>query len=73
MEKKLSNVFNFVILGNASVAKGFEFNEKFFKVLRTGWFMTYFFFDKKKAQLENKKFFLKPNDEVARAVTILLN
>lgn len=71
MEKKLKNVFDFVILGNASVSKGDLFSQKFSKVLGTGWYMAYFFFNHEQAKLQSKKFFINPSVDVARKVNFI--
>jgi hypothetical protein len=70
MEKKLDKVFEFVILGNASVSKGDSFKENFSKVLGTGWYMAYFFFNSKEAKIQTKKFFINPSTDIARKANI---
>ena len=67
----MQKVFDFVLLGNASVSKGFNFNDNYLKVLGTGWYMAYFFFNQKNANLESKRFFIKPSSDVARKVKLL--
>lgn len=72
MEKKLQNLFNYVILGNASVSKGDTFKQNYSKFIGTGWYMAYFFFNQKEAKTQSKKFFINPSAEIARKVYINL-
>lgn len=74
VKKKLQQVFNAIILGNSSVSKGYgEFNSNYLKVLGTGWYMAYFFFNKKKANIQNIKFSINPNFKVAQKIWTILD
>lgn len=69
----MQNLFDFVILGNASIAQGYTYKHKYLKILGSGYYMAYFFFNRKRAHLVNKKFNIKPDFETARAVWNLLD
>jgi hypothetical protein len=74
LKKKLQKVFNMVILGNASVSKGHgEFNSKYSKILGTGWYFAYFFFNKKKANIQSIKFTINPNYDIAKILWNMLD
>jgi len=73
MRKRMKHLNGFIILGNASVSRGFVEQNEFFKFFKTGYYMTYFFFNKKSAYRESKKFTLKNNPELNRAVWNLLD
>lgn len=69
----MKNVYNNVIIANASVSKGFEMGNSYFRNLVIGYYMAYFFFNKKKAIQQSKIFFINPNAEAARRVWNLLD
>jgi hypothetical protein len=73
MKKKLRNLISFVILSNASVSKGFAYENKIIKFFGTGYYMAYYFFNKKNASLESKRFVLKGDNELNRAVWNLMD
>ena len=73
MKTKLQGLFDFVILGNASVSRGFTFDNNYLKFLGTGYYMAYFFFNQRKAALESKKFAIKAEFELTRRVWNLLD
>jgi hypothetical protein len=73
MKKKMRNLINFVIMSNASVSKGFAYENKIMKFFGTGYYMAYYFFNKKHASLESKRFILKGDNELNRAVWNLLD
>jgi hormone-sensitive lipase len=73
MRKKIQNLTSFVTLGNASIYKGFSFENKYMKYIGTGYYMAYFFFNRKRAHLDSKKFSLKPEFELSRKVWNLLD
>ncbi len=60
-------------MGYASVNRGFVEKNRFFKFIKTGMFMTYFFFNDKNAKTESKKFCLKNDPTLNRAVWNLLD
>ena len=68
MNKKLQHLFDYVILGNASISKGDKFQENYSKFIGTGWYMAYFFFNKKEAIIQSRKLFINPSAEIARKV-----
>src|SRR5690242_19929928 len=73
MKKKMRNLISFVILSNASVSKGFAYENKIIKFFGTGYYMAYYFFNKKNASLESKRFVLKGDNELNRAVWNLMD
>jgi hypothetical protein len=73
MKKKMRNLISFVILSNASVSKGFAYENKIVKFFGTGYYMAYYFFNKKNASLESKRFVLKGDNELNRAVWNLMD
>jgi hormone-sensitive lipase len=74
LKKKLQKVFDMIILGNASVSKGHgEFNSKYSKILGTGWYFAYFFFNKKKANIQSIKFSINPNYDIAKVLWNMLD
>jgi hypothetical protein len=74
LKKKLQNVYDMVILGNASMSKGHnEFSGKFSKILGTGWYFAYFFFNKKQANIQSIKFAINPDYEVAQKIWNMLD
>ena len=73
MRKRIKNLNGFIILGNASVSRGYVEQNEFFKFFKTGYYMTYYFFNKKSAYRESKKFNLQNNPELNRAVWNLLD
>lgn len=60
-------------VSNAAVYTGFKFREKFFKVLGTGYFLAYFFFNTKHAEIQSKRFSVNPKFEIAHRVWNLLD
>ena len=73
MNKKLQHLFDYFILGNASISKGDKFQENYSKFIGTGWYMAYFFFNKKEAIIQSKKLFINPSAEIARKVINILS
>jgi len=74
LNKKLQQVFDMIILGNASVSKGHnEFDSKYLRILGSGWYMAYFFFNKKKANIQSIKFAINPNFEIAHKIWNMLD
>ncbi len=69
----MKHLNGFIILGNASVSRGFVEHNEFLKFIKTGYYMTYYFFNKKSAYRESKKFTLENNPELNRAVWNLLD
>lgn len=68
----MKNVIDNVVLANASVSKGFEWVESL-RYFGIGIYMAYFYFNKRKAILQWKKFFINPNAEAARTVWNLMD
>jgi hormone-sensitive lipase len=68
LKPKLQKLFDFVVLGYASVFKGDTYDNKYMKFMLTGYFMTYFFFNRKRAMMESKRFSLRPKFETSRMV-----
>src|SRR5690606_23911426 len=62
IKKKLQQVFNMVILGNASMSKGHDVfkNHNYLQMLGSGWYFAYFFFNKKQASIQSIKFAINP-------------
>lgn len=60
-------------MGQAAVSSGFKYKNDLFKVIGTGYFMAYYFFMSKNAQLEVKRFSINPTFEVAHTVWNLLD
>jgi hormone-sensitive lipase len=73
MRKKIQKFISLIIMGNASVHKGFSFENNYMKFIGTGYYIAYFFFNRKRALLESKKFALKPQLELSRKVWHLLD
>lgn len=73
MKVKLDGLFNFVKLGNASISRGFTFENNYLKFIGTGYYMAYFFFNQSKADLESKKFAIRAEFELTRRVWNLLD
>ena len=74
LKKKLQQVFDMIILGNASVSKGHnQFDSKYLKILGSGWYMAYFFFNKKQASIQSIKFSINPNFDVAHKIWNMLD
>jgi hypothetical protein len=72
VSKKVKLVHNHVIIANAAVSKGYQLTDKFLRGLGIGWYLTYYFFNQTKANLQCKQFFISPKPEVAREVWNLL-
>ncbi len=68
MKRKMEEVFNFVILGNAAVSKGYEFHSEYLKILGTSFYFAYYYFHSSKAKIQCQKYSLHPNFEVAKKV-----
>lgn len=60
-------------LTNAALSKGLNYKPTYLKVIGTGYYMAYFFFNKKKAQLQNKRFNVNPRFEIAHKAWNLLD
>jgi hypothetical protein len=74
IKKKLQNVFNMITLGSASISKGFDqFSNKYSQIIGSGWYFAYFFFNKKQASIQNIKFSLNPNYDVAQTIWNMLD
>lgn len=74
IKKKLQHVFNMVILGNASLSKGFDaFKSNYLQIIGSGWYFAYFFFNKKQASIQSLKFSINPNFEVANKIWNMLD
>jgi hypothetical protein len=73
MKKKMRGLLSFVILSNASVSKGFMYENRIIKFFGTGYYMAYYFFNKKNASLESKRFVLRGDNELNRAVWNLMD
>jgi hypothetical protein len=74
MKEKLNKLFNFIMLANSSVSRGYTFSQNnYLKFLGTGYYMAYFFFNKKKAKIESKKFAIKAEFELCRQVWNLMD
>ena len=67
-------MLEFVVLGNASVSKAFtNFTATPMKVLGTGWFMAYYFFNKKQSKIQAMKFSNKPDFEIQKMIWNLMD
>lgn len=74
MQKQLQKVFDGVSLGYASVSKVYkDFNSNFMRKANTGLYMAYYFFNKKKALTESKKFLMKPEGVVSQTIWNMLD
>lgn len=73
MRAKIQKIFDMIILGSAFVSKGHEIEEGLLRTLGTGMYMTHFFFSKKDAKRQAKKFNTEPKLEVAKQVWSLLD
>jgi len=63
-----------VILGNASVSKGFTgFSATPMKIIGTGWYMAYYFFNKKRAKTQSLKFSINPDLEINKTIWNLMD
>ncbi len=69
VKKQLQKVFDVVNLGYASVSKSFsEYNNDIMRTATTGFYMAYYFFNKKKAQTQSKKFLMNPDSTVSQTI-----
>ena len=50
------------------MSKGYQFTDRFIRGLGIGWYLTYYFFNQRKAILQCKEFFISPKAEIARKV-----
>jgi len=73
MKKKLTNLFETVSIGNASIIEGNNINNEIFKFIGTGYFFAFYFFNKKQAVKDTKKSFLNSNFDLSRKVWNLLD
>lgn len=73
MRLKIKRIFDMLILGSAFVSKGNEIEEGLLRTLGTGYFMSYFFFSKKRAEKQAKIFNTSPKLSVAKQVWSLLD
>jgi hypothetical protein len=73
MKKKLSKLFENVSIGNASIFEGENYNNQIFKFFGTGYFLAFYFFNKKQAVKDTKKSFLYSNFELSRKFWNLLD
>ena len=60
-------------LSNAAVSSGFKFAPNYLKVLGTGYYMAYYFFNSKSAAREVKNFAVNPKFDVAHRMWNLLD
>lgn len=73
MRKKIQKFISLITMGNASIHKGFSFENNYLKFIGTGYYIAYFFFNRQRALLESKRFSLKPQLELSRKVWHLLD
>jgi hormone-sensitive lipase len=73
MKKKLQNLLDLIVLGNASISKANNFNNKYLKFFGAGYYMAYYFFNKKFASIQSKRFSVRPETELSRMVWNLLD
>ena len=73
MKKKIQQLFEFVSIGNASISEGYQINNEILKLLGTGYFFAFYFFNKKQAVKDTKKSFLTSNFDLSRKVWNLLD
>ncbi len=73
IKKKLQSLFDLICVSNAAVSSGYKYNSNYLKILGTGYFMAYYFFNSKRANLEVKKSSFNPKFEVAQRVWNLLD
>lgn len=52
-------------MSNAALSSGYKYRQDYLNVLGTGFFMAFYFFNSKGAQIEVKKFALNPDHKVA--------
>ncbi len=63
-----------MILGNASVSTAFRgFSFTAMKILGTGWYMAYYFFNKKRAKIQSLKFNINPDLEITKVIWNLMD
>jgi hormone-sensitive lipase len=60
-------------LSNAAVFNGYKFQPTYLKILGTGYFLAYFFFNSKQAELHNKSYSVQPSFEISHRVWNLLD
>ena len=69
VKKQLQKVFDMVNLGYAGVSKGFsEFNSEIMKKASAGFYMMYYFFNRKKALTQSKIFLMKPDTTISQTI-----
>ena len=73
IQKKLDKVFEMIILANSSVDKSLCRKENSLKLIKSGFYMAYFFLFKEKAKVNFEKYLLKPNFNVSRQVWDLMD
>ena len=73
IKKKMKNLFDMLEVGNAAVSTGFKYESNYLKILGTGYFLAYYFFNSKHANIEVKKFSINPKFEVAHRMWNLLD
>ena len=60
-------------VSNAAISTGLKYNSKYLKILGTGYFMAYYFFNSRHADREVKKFSINPKFEIAQTMWNLLD
>ena len=73
MKKKLQKLFDLVSVGSASISTGNTYRDDIMKFIGTGFFLAFYFFNKKEAAKETKKSFLTSNFDLSRKVWNLLD
>ena len=73
MRKKLQKLFDFVSIGNASIATSHQIDNDVLKFIGTGFYFAFYFFNKNQAVKDTKKSFLNSNFDLSRKVWNLLD
>ena len=74
LNKKINNLLEFVTIGNASVSKGFKgFTGIPMRVVSIGWYMIYYYFNKKGANLQSMKFSINPDLDIMKTIWNLMD
>ena len=73
LKKSLKKVFDMVTMGYASFSKSMNHDNNLINLVSSGAYFTYFFFHRKKALIQSKKFFMSPDTKITLTLWNLLD
>jgi len=65
MNKRIKSFHDLVYVSNAALSSGYRYHQDYLNVIGTGFFMAFYFFNSKGAQIQVKKFSLNPDHKIA--------